>query len=26
MELIAESLNTSATDDLVITLTYQGFI
>lgn len=26
MELIAESLNTSATDDLVITLTYQGFV
>jgi hypothetical protein len=26
MELISESLNSSATDDLVITLTYQGFI
>jgi hypothetical protein len=26
MELISETLNTSATDDLVITLTYQGFI
>ena len=26
MELISESLNSSATDDLVITLSYQGFI
>ena len=26
MELISETLNTSSTDDLVITLTYQGFI